>query len=208
VAEPVVRIFIMRQMVFSKTIAALRDGVVLESWPESKEAVKVRLFKTVTRRSSAIQKPDHMTRQQWAKVKIKWRAGWPHAKSGDVYNAVEWSARIPLRWACGCGWLGSTRVTGFKGPHHLAGGCPLETGHAFLGPVHYRAAKSLGKIHVLDVRQELLGDITAADVAREGFWGKSVEWFVAMYCGGERKADPDRPVTRIEFRLERPPPNG
>ena len=55
----------------------------------------------------------------------------------------------------------------------------------------------LGLAIVETVRRELLTRITEDGVTREGFPGKSWEWFVRMFCGGE--IDFEREVTVITF---------
>lgn len=57
----------------------------------------------------------------------------------------------------------------------------------------------LGVIRVTDVRQERLSEITAADVAREGFFGRSPEWFIEFFCGTHVGCERNTVVTRIEF---------
>jgi len=53
----------------------------------------------------------------------------------------------------------------------------------------------LGDVRVLAARREPLGDITPEDVAREGFPGKSTEWFIhELY-----RKPPEHIVTRIGF---------
>lgn len=53
-------------------------------------------------------------------------------------------------------------------------------------------------IRVLDVRRVPLWNISMADVEREGFPGKSPEWFIEMFMR-EMKVEPSTEVTRIEF---------
>ena len=57
----------------------------------------------------------------------------------------------------------------------------------------------LGKIIVVGLRRERLSAITAADVAKEGFFGKSPEWFIEFFCGTHVGCDRNTEVTRIEF---------
>lgn len=62
-------------------------------------------------------------------------------------------------------------------------------------------------VEVVDVRRELLQDITADDVAREGFPGWSRERFLDFFCdhmGGTGL----QPVTRIEWRYLDTPVGG
>lgn len=56
----------------------------------------------------------------------------------------------------------------------------------------------LATIRVLDVQRVPLWRITNDDVAREGFPGKSAEWFIEMFTR-EMKVKPSTEVTRIEF---------
>lgn len=57
----------------------------------------------------------------------------------------------------------------------------------------------LGQIRVVDVRRERLSAITAADVAKEGFFGKSPEWFIEFFCGTHVGCDRNTEVARIQF---------
>lgn len=54
-------------------------------------------------------------------------------------------------------------------------------------------------IEIVSTRWERVGAITDADVAREGFPGRSAAWFVRMLCEHSGKR-PDSPANRIEFR--------
>ena len=54
-------------------------------------------------------------------------------------------------------------------------------------------------IEVTSVRCERLGDITPDDLVLEGFPQMEPEDFVELYCA-PRAPEPDREVTRIEFR--------
>lgn len=56
----------------------------------------------------------------------------------------------------------------------------------------------LATIRVLDVQRVPLWRITNDDVEREGFPGKSAEWFIEMFTR-EMKVKPSTEVTRIEF---------
>lgn len=62
----------------------------------------------------------------------------------------------------------------------------------------------LGTVRVVSVRFERLSAITAADVAREGFFGRSPEWFVEFFCGTHVGCDRNTVVARIEFEREVP----
>lgn len=57
----------------------------------------------------------------------------------------------------------------------------------------------LGKIQVTSLRRERLSAITPADVAREGFFGKSPEWFIEFFCGIHIGCERNTEVARIEF---------
>lgn len=59
-----------------------------------------------------------------------------------------------------------------------------------------------GTVKVLEVRREPLNAITLDDVRREGFPGKSPEWFVDFYTRAMR-CPPTQTVSRIEFRFEK-----
>lgn len=63
--------------------------------------------------------------------------------------------------------------------------------------------RRLGLRRVVSIRFERLGDITPEDVTREGFPGKTTEWFVQMYCA-PKAPDPDRVVRRIELEESEP----
>jgi hypothetical protein len=59
--------------------------------------------------------------------------------------------------------------------------------------------EKLSVIRALSVRREPLNAITAEDVAREGFPGKSPEWFINFYCEHNWGTHPGDEITRIEF---------
>jgi hypothetical protein len=61
----------------------------------------------------------------------------------------------------------------------------------------------LAKIRVVSVRRERLYDITPDDVIREGFEGRSVEWFIDMFMR-EMGVSSSVEVTRIEFEYVNP----
>ena len=58
----------------------------------------------------------------------------------------------------------------------------------------------LGVIEILSVRVEPLNAITDEDVEREGFPGRTAEWFVRRYLDWNGKSDREMPVRRIAFR--------
>lgn len=64
-------------------------------------------------------------------------------------------------------------------------------------------------VEIVNVRRETLRDITAEDVAREGFPGMSPAAFVDRFFVQAQGIKPDAVVTRIEWRYldaDRPPP--
>ncbi len=142
-----------------------------------------------------------------------WLPGWASLKAGDIVEGIEWLPRWKPhgeRWVCpDCGWLGDTDPSRTKLTREAR-----WVAHAKARPrchhdhpqvpnpaLEWRAPERLpgteGHRRIVSVRDELLGDITPEDVVLEGFPGRSVEWFIAMYCGG--KPDAARPVNRIEF---------
>ena len=54
------------------------------------------------------------------------------------------------------------------------------------------------QIQIVSIRREPLYKITQYDVAREGFPGKTVEWFIEMFCNAN-KCTRSTIVTRIKF---------
>lgn len=102
-------------------------------------------------------------------------------RSKDVTRRIGWLFAKP-----GMRLLGVSKVMGFK---------PGEV------------AEEFGVIEVVSVRREPLNAITKEDVAREGFPGKSPEWFVDMFMREIKNAKmPHMTVTRIEFRYVDPWP--
>ena len=189
-----------RLMSFAKTWEAFKSGT-----------------KTVTRRSRLRWKCDgcgweydragnYCCECGALKMRKRWLPGWPSLKVGDYIEGAEWSPRVGKRWVCEeCGWPGPT----CKDPRHsrfthnsCAGG---RLGHYL--DFEYRGPERLpgldGYRRVVSVREERLGAITPEDVEREGFPGKSPEWFIEMYCA-PGKPDPGRPVTRIEYEAVGP----
>ena len=55
------------------------------------------------------------------------------------------------------------------------------------------------QIQIVSVRREPLSAITQEEVTREGFPGKTVEWFIEMFCDAN-KCTGSTEVTRIEFK--------
>lgn len=62
----------------------------------------------------------------------------------------------------------------------------------------------LGTIEVVRVDRIPLWRITSEDVSREGFPGRSPEWFIEFFCGTHQPCTPQTEVTRIEFRYLTP----
>ncbi len=138
------------------------------------------------------------TRPQ-VKAKIKTvtrRDGWwdkerdrPLVKPGDLLELVEWSTFVGPRWVCeNCWEIGPCKPG--VGEWHFEHPCSRS--------FRYGPPRRLGLVRVVSIRREPLGAITAEDVEREGFPGKSPEWFVDLYCS-PGKPEPGRLVTRIEF---------
>ena len=63
--------------------------------------------------------------------------------------------------------------------------------------------KKLKPIIVTSAHPERLEQITATDVIHEGFPGKSVEWFICIFCR-INKCDRYETVNVIRFRYENP----
>jgi hypothetical protein len=57
----------------------------------------------------------------------------------------------------------------------------------------------IAEVEVVSVRREVLREITAEDVAREGFSSNDRSWFVYFFCWHMR-CKPGSTVTRIEWR--------
>lgn len=172
------------------------------TWPQFSDGSK-----TVTRRS-----------RYDAKRKL-WVPGWTSLKPDDVVEGIEWTPRWApegRRWVCfACGWKGPTDPNApFVVFERHSAECPRPENRPkpFYGyeiprrlvieGVEYRGPRRLpgtdGHRRIVSVREERLGDITAADVEREGFPGKSPEWFVEMYCA-PGAVDLGRRVSRIEL---------
>ena len=63
------------------------------------------------------------------------------------------------------------------------------------------------EVEIVTVRVEPLSAVTAADVAAEGFPGRSPAWFIDFFCTHLR-VTPDTTVTRIQWRyLDSPEPD-
>jgi hypothetical protein len=59
-------------------------------------------------------------------------------------------------------------------------------------------SRVLATIRVESVRREVLAEITAEDVAREGYPGEGPAFFVEKFCGA-MKCTPETFINRIEF---------
>lgn len=57
----------------------------------------------------------------------------------------------------------------------------------------------LGLIYIISTHPQQLDLITEKEVAREGFPGKSPEWFIDMFCKSHKKCTPQTLVNRIYF---------
>lgn len=58
-----------------------------------------------------------------------------------------------------------------------------------------------GLVEIVSVRRERLGDITDDEVAREGFPGRTREWFILMFRELHHgEVDEDTEVWRVEYR--------
>lgn len=66
--------------------------------------------------------------------------------------------------------------------------------------VRGREASPFARLDVFSVRRERLDLLTLDDVDREGFPGRSREWFLGLYCR-EFRCYPSSVVSVIEFRL-------
>lgn len=64
--------------------------------------------------------------------------------------------------------------------------------------------KRLGVLRVVDVRRESLACLDEPDVVKEGFEGRSVEWFAEMFARTHH-CDRHATVTRIQFEYESSP---
>ena len=89
-----------------------------------------------------------------------------------------------------------TRRMGWKG---LAPGTQLRAVEKAMGLKRGEKVRDLAVIEVVDVRRELIEDITAADVVAEGFPDWTAERFVEAFCKAMR-CDPADECVRIEFR--------
>jgi len=70
-------------------------------------------------------------------------------------------------------------------------------------PRSQRGYSELAHLHIVSVTPERLNSITKEEVVREGFSHMTPEQFVTMFAK-HMGCDPDTPVTRIEFRYDKP----
>jgi hypothetical protein len=89
-------------------------------------------------------------------------------------------------------------VTRRLGWRTLKAGDELQACVKCMGLAKGEKIERLAKIIVVSVRRERLYEITPEDVTREGFPGKSADWFIAMFMH-EMKVESFAEVTRIEF---------
>lgn len=165
---------------------------------EDEPSGTVRIWQDVTRRSTKIlfRPGDTNPRDRY-----EWVPGFTTAKPGDTLRAVEWWPRR-RRWACElCGSLRKAEVLQCFGAPRHAHPDPEHQG-VCEGRVKKRLPREGPLIEVVSVGEERLGDVTPIEVAREGFPGRSPEWYVAHHCN-PGPLDPERRVTRIVFRSER-----
>lgn len=98
---------------------------------------------------------------------------------------------------------GTKDVTRRRGWRMLVRGDRLMAVEKAMGLKKGEKAVKLGVIEIVSVRFERLDAITDADVRREGFPGRSAEWFVDYFCK-HMKCEPQTLVNRIEFRRIEP----
>lgn len=94
---------------------------------------------------------------------------------------------------------GSKTVTRRLGWKALKAGDRLAAVEKSQGLKKGEKVKRLGEIEVVSVHQVPLWPMAEDDVAREGFPGKTAEWFVDHFAKAMR-IDRNAWVTRIEFR--------
>lgn len=156
------------------------------------------LRSTVTRRDGWLWLVDHYGHL----------AGAPAANGENwrpaVLEAIEWSPRVGVRWACDtCGALGPKvlRLGAIGGnPRHRVCDCdPLA--------LTQRLPRRGRYIRVLDARREALADMDEADLAAEGLPELAMVEFWRLFLGGApswsddeiRRAASRKIVTRIEY---------
>lgn len=94
---------------------------------------------------------------------------------------------------------GTKDITRRLGWRTLVAGDRLMAVEKAMGLKKGETVRRLGVIEIVSVRWERLDAITDADVKREGFPGRSAEWFVDYFCK-HMKCTPQTLVNRIEFR--------
>lgn len=124
------------------------------------------------------------------------RHGWGDLEPGDVVEAIEWSPRVGARWVCRwCCWLGGTGDSPpGQEPEAAVAVCPSCELHG----LERREPERLGRLRIVSVRLERLGEITPDEVRREGFPGLGTAAFLRLFCA-PKPIDPGRYVTRVEF---------
>lgn len=89
-------------------------------------------------------------------------------------------------------------VTRRLGWNHLRVGDELNACVKCMGLKPGEKVETIALIRVVDVRREYLFYVTDDDVTREGFPGRSKEWFIDMFMR-EMGVPMSAGVTRIEF---------
>ena len=80
--------------------------------------------------------------------------------------------------------------------------CAVEKG---MGLKKGEKIKRLKTIVILSTFPQSLKLITPKEVEREGFPGKSPEWFIDMFCSSHKKCFPETIVNRIHFKYYKEP---
>jgi hypothetical protein len=91
-------------------------------------------------------------------------------------------------------------VTRRKGWKFLTPGSRLTLCRKVMGRKPGEPLVRIVDVDIVDVRRERLDQITAADVAREGFPGMSPEEFIGRFFVDAQGIQPGDEVTRIEWR--------
>jgi hypothetical protein len=65
--------------------------------------------------------------------------------------------------------------------------------------------KKIYPIVIKNISKEVLWHITLEEVEKEGFPGKTVEWFIDMFCKSHKGCTANTVVNRIEFKKYEPP---
>lgn len=90
-------------------------------------------------------------------------------------------------------------VTRRIGWENLKPGTFLQACGKVMGRKRVEPLDRIAVIRVINVRREMLGDITQHDVIREGFPNMSPDEFIDMFRKIAKKLTRDSIVTRIEF---------